>query len=58
MAISLTPGFSPVLAGDADETVLTVLPQVSKPLKRLASWCFRRHPAEAGCYSESTSFPF
>jgi len=35
-AISLTPGFSPVMAGQADQNRFNGFPRASKPLKRLA----------------------
>jgi hypothetical protein len=37
-AISLTPGFSPVMAGNAGQNRFNGLLRADKPLKRLARW--------------------
>jgi hypothetical protein len=47
--ISLTPGFSPVLAGKESKNRFNGFPRASKPLKRLTNVTHFHHPAAAGC---------
>jgi hypothetical protein len=48
-AISLTPGFSPVVVSEKFQNRFNGFPRADKPLKRLANPDTFHHPAEAGC---------